>query len=503
MERSAEKMAPESKSIAKPALALTASRVVGQFSALAIFFLSARFLSIEEFGVFAIASAVTAVIGQLAWVGFHEYALKQKLTTENSGPLFFAVLCAGVFLSIALALLAGPVSYLFGDQRLARLILWWSATPIFAGGLSVILALYYNEGRFRFAAISGIICHGAALATAIAAFTNGLGLNALIIHKLLVTSLLPVALLIALSKMPKPKFELSSVVEILKFVRNFTAMHIVDFGASYGADLVLGFIAGPAATGVYRFGARIVLAMDALVAAPLNTLSWVEFSKWRGDDTGLRKSVLDFLSISSIITIAIFTGLAAIARPLILEFAGEGWADAIIVVQILAIVTAFKGPLLAILPAALGAKDQVQWLPIVRIAGALASIGAILVFARYGTAAAAASQAAALLIVAPFSLLLLRKYMALHHWKYLKVVGAAALAGAIMWLWVGWIHQSLIMAPAIVTLFLQVTSGAAFFMTLILVLSPKYAALLLGHLTDFFPEPLKVRMQKLLALLPT
>ncbi len=473
--------------IVKPTLYMSTSRFVAQLVALAIFFLCVRFLSVEEFGVYALASAVSALFGQLAWVGFHEYALKEKLAPKTIGSVLGLALAVAVALAVLLLLLAHPLSLLWGDGRIGEIIIWWAVIPLPAAVAASLSAIMYNEGRYATASMIGVGCELFGLVFVTVGLMAGLGLQTLIYHRLLLSFLPPIVVLLVRRPGLVPAVDFEKWRKIAHFVRSLSASHVIGFASTYGADLVLGVVAGPAASGIYRFGARIVLVFDALMTAPLSTLAWTQFARVKNDAASFARHVNQFSSGMIFISMAIFLGLAAIAEPLISEFAAPEWAEAAIVVQILAITAAIRVPLYIVLSPALGTVGQEKWLPIVRLSVAATSIAGVLLLSRYGIAAAALSQMCALLVSVPFALWLLNTHADFRLGNWLRMMGTATVMGVLMWSVVALISEPAQALISPLNLLLLVVTGVVVYCGLAALLVPALARRLYTELSALLP----------------
>lgn len=473
--------------IVKPTLYMSTSRFVAQLVALAIFFLCVRFLSVEEFGVYALASAVSALFGQLAWVGFHEYALKEKLAPKSIGPVLGLALAVGAALTVLLLVLAHPFSLLWGDGRIGEIVIWWAVIPIPTAVAASLSAIMYNEGRYATASMIGVCCELFGLAFVTVGLMAGLGLQTLIYHRLLLSFLPPAVVLLVRRPEMVPVIDFGVWKKIAHFVRSLSASHIIGFASTYGADLVLGVVAGPAASGVYRFGARIVLVFDALMTAPLSTLAWTQFARVKNDSVRLAGQVNQFSSGMIFISMAIFLGLAAIAEPLIQEFAAPEWAEAAIVVQILAITAAIRVPLYIVLSPALGTVGQEKWLPVVRLSVAAASVAAVLLLSRYGVAAAAFSQMCALFVSVPFALWLMHAHTSFRIGNWLRMMATASVMGIVMWWSVTLISGLAQVLISPLNLLVLVVTGVIVYCGLAALLVPELARRLYTELSALLP----------------
>lgn len=480
----------------KAPLYLGLVRVSSQTGAFFVFLLGARFLSIEELGTFALASALSMLLAQLAWVGFHQYALREKCTEKTVGKLLAVTLTAGLALSALNAAIAYPSSLLFELPQINELMLWWSVIPLSTAFQAVVIALHYNANRFKVAAIISIAAEAIALTIALYGFSQGWGLETLLVHRLALAVMPIIPLWLSLDGSFGFSAGSESVRNILKFVTSFTGGHIVNFGGTYGADLTLGLVAGPAAAGAYRFGARIVLVMSALIDQPLVTLGWTELAKKKNDPRRLGPLVDKFLSIALFISVASFVGLAIVAEPFVVALAGEKWAVSVVVVQILALTYTLRVPLEVTLQPALGVVGQEWWLPTVSLLTAAISIAAVLALAPFGIVAVATAQAIVLAGLAPLAVWLMHRYVALSVSLFLRSLMITGLCASIMWTGIFFLKSVLGSTNDWLVLVAVVPAGALIFIASAMVLAPTLTNELMHLVRRTAPNSQKVKVDR-------
>ena len=474
----------------KPAFLLVSGRIVSQFAAIVTFLLCARFLTAELFGAFALASAIVMVLAQLTHVGFHEYILKERLTATDAGSVWIFSLLFGLALGILIILLAHPMALLFGTADIERLMIWWSVTPIVSAITSVMTGLAYNEERYTPVVCTTISIEALSLVSVAFFLWHGLALDALLIQRLLIT-VGPALVIWVVLRYPIPfKADRAECWRIFHFAKHLSYSHVIGFGSNYGADMALGFVAGPAATGLYRFGARIVIAISTVSNMPLSTLAWTNFSKVKNDAHAVGRRIDKFLPAITLVAGVPLAGLAVIADPLITRVAPAEWQASIIVVQILALIGAVRIALTVTVGPALGVIGQERWIAIIRLINAIFAIGAILILARYGVTAAALSQLVPALVIIPLSIYLLRKHAGINVWRWFRSLAVGAMASAAMW---GGVHlASWLLAPLHTLLYLPalMVIGAAIYIPLIFLLAPVEARWFVNQAITASPEPI-------------
>ena len=462
---------------------------MSQFAAIVTFLLCARFLTAEVFGAFALASAIVMVLAQLTHVGFHEYILKERLAPKDAGSVWIFSLLFGLVLGVLILLLAHPMAQLFGSSDIERLMMWWSVTPIVSAITSVMTGLAYNEGRYAPVVVATIAIEILSLIGVAVLLWQGLALDALLVQRLLITAG-PALIVWAVLTYPIPfKADRAECWRIFHFAKHLSYSHFIGFGSNYGADMALGFVAGPAATGLYRFGARIVIAVSTIANMPLSTLAWTNFAKDKEDSHAVGRRIDKFLPAITLVAGAPLVGLAAIADPLITRVAPAEWQASIVVVQILALIGAVRVALTVTVGPALGVIGQERWIAIVRLVNAIFAIAAILLLARYGVTAAALSQLVPAAVVIPLSIYLLRKHAGINVWKWVRSLAVCAIASVAMWSGVHVASWLLAPLPTLIYLPALMVIGSAIYIPLVFLLAPFEARWFVTQAISASPEP--------------
>ncbi len=108
------------------------------------------------------------------------------------------------------------------------------------------------------------------------------------------------------------------------------------FADEQAINILLGVWFGPVAVGIYRLADRIVNSIIKLTQAGFQSVSLPEFSRQQSNPEQLRKSVLNCIKMSSIMTLPILAGLFIVSDSLI-QIIGPEWVTASPVIKILCI----------------------------------------------------------------------------------------------------------------------------------------------------------------------
>ncbi len=321
------------------------------FSAVFTFVLAAM-LGPRDFGTVAIALAYISFLQMFLDQGFIAALIqKSNLEQEHLDAVFWmdvvlSLLLVGVSIS-----LSGWWAARNHAPEVAKVILVLSlCVPI--GGLSAVQSAMLSR-RLDFRAlsirgntavvVSGVVGIGMALA--------GYRVWALVGQQVArdVTALV---LLWRLSAWrPRLEFSARHLKDLAGFAgSNFTAQ-LAIFAEMQSASVLLGLFFGPAAVGLYRLADRLVSSVVTMATTSIQAVSLPEFSRFQNQPAELRNSALTCIRLSSIVTLPVLSGMAAVSRPLMATL-GPKWIPATDALRILCLIgmsvvfSCFTGPLL-------------------------------------------------------------------------------------------------------------------------------------------------------------
>jgi len=321
------------------------------FSALFTFILAAV-LGPRDFGTLAIALVYISFLQMFLDQGFIAALIQKKnLEQEHLDAVFWMDVVLSLILVGVSILLSGWWAARNHAPEVAKVILALSfCVPI--GGLSAVQGAMLNRNLdFRALSIrgntavvvSGVVGIGMALA--------GFRVWALVGQQI-TRDLTAVILLWRLSPWrPRLEFSARHLKDLAGFAgSNFTAQ-LAIFTEMQASSVLLGLLFGPVAVGLYRLADRLVSSVVAMATTSIQAVSLPEFSRVQNDPAELRKSALICIRLSSIVTLPVLSGMAAVSRPLMATL-GPKWIPAADALRILCLIgmsivfSCFTGPLL-------------------------------------------------------------------------------------------------------------------------------------------------------------
>jgi O-antigen/teichoic acid export membrane protein len=308
------------------------SRAVTQLLLLAVTVVATRILSIEEFGYFSLASLFLVLSRALFYVGPYEYLLKSREQDALRNACFSANIVLAMGTSICLALFYFIAPFLFGTENVSKLIALLAPTIFLVAATTwyeATLLRDLNVKRYYLCNLAGDI---AGAAVAVLMLFGGYGVVSLVAQTY--TRLLTMLALYVLSQRSTPQLMLRhpDTREVLRWSRPRYAAVMLNFTSGYGADLVLGVLMSPAATGLYRASNRIVSSLTDLFAQPLQKIAQTNLSARAARGEAADRSWLTMLAGVGAIAWAALVALAVLAHTIVPFVLGEKWKAAVPIV---------------------------------------------------------------------------------------------------------------------------------------------------------------------------
>jgi O-antigen/teichoic acid export membrane protein len=297
----------------------------------------ARLLSPEDFGLFAIAFAIT---------GFLEFAKdggmvvpviqSETLTQEQLDTLFW--FNSGVGLAVTLVCFAAApiVGRIYSDARLVP-ITCALALVFLAGGLSTQhLALLRRQMRFTTLAACEVVALAIAAAAAIIAAVRGAQYWALVLFQL-VREVLQTAFVIAATRwLPAWPRRWASIGPLVRFGGLMMVFDIIGYLNLKVDNLIVAWFLGPAALGFYDKAYQLLLLPVNQINAPLSNVVHSTLSRLQREPVRYRAYLARALVVATGLGLPLIAFLGVNARTVIAQLFGAQWLPSVPIFQALA-----------------------------------------------------------------------------------------------------------------------------------------------------------------------
>lgn len=299
----------------------------------------ARLLSQDEFGVAGYAIIVINSLKMLRDFGVGEALIYLKKDPKATDTAFWLSILISSLLFILTWLGAPLIGDFFEDPRAIPVTRALSFTfPLNAMGYmhDILLRKKLSFKRKFIPDLSRSIAKG--LFSILFAYL-GYGAWSLIYGQLIGAFIASLVFWIVVPWRPSLYFNKELARALLSFGLNIVIINALSVLLDNADAMLVGRYLGAAALGVYTLAFRIpdmlVMQFNALVSRVLYPF----YATMREDGKSLKRGFLYTTKYTMLTTVPMGVGVAVIAQPLILTLFGEKWAEAIPVMQALAIYT--------------------------------------------------------------------------------------------------------------------------------------------------------------------
>ncbi|MEO5742187.1 MAG: lipopolysaccharide biosynthesis protein [Vicinamibacterales bacterium] len=351
----------------------------------------ARLLSPEDFGVFAIAFAVT---------GFLEFAKSggmvvpviqsETISHDQLDTLFWFNTGIGVCVAVCACLIAPIFGYVYGDSRLAPVISALALTFILGGLSTQHVALLRRT--LRFTTLAGCEAAALAIASGVAIFAALHGAHYWSLVYLTVTRealLLPLAV-IATRWIPAWPRRWANIAPLVRFGGLMMAFDVMGYLTFKLDNLIVGWYLGAAVLGFYDKAYQFLLMPVNQITIPLSNVVHATLSRLQTDPDRFRAYLNRALLLATSLGMPLTAFLFGNAATIIEQLLGARWLPSLPIFEALA-PAAFVMTITSCvgwIALALGrARRQLPW----TVAATAATVCAFLVGVHWGAAGVAAA----------------------------------------------------------------------------------------------------------------
>lgn len=290
----------------------------------------ARLLTPQDFGLVAMASAVTVFLGVFKDAGLSTATIqREEITQAQVSNLFWINVGLGASMTLVGVALSGVVAWFYHDPRLTAIMAALSLTFVISSSTVQHHALLVRQMRFKaLAAIEvGAMLLGIVVAVALA--ISSFGYWALV-YMYLANGGVALALTWFVSgwrpSLPRRR---TGVRPLVHFGLHLTLSDVVS-RLSWGSDSVLvGRVYGAATVGLYsRANVLFVRPLDQLLS-PTTAVVVPLLSRLQNDAAAYRRSFLQAYEALALASFLLAGFLLGLSRPLVMIVLGPGWEGAV------------------------------------------------------------------------------------------------------------------------------------------------------------------------------
>ncbi|HYF07496.1 MAG TPA: oligosaccharide flippase family protein [Acetobacteraceae bacterium] len=446
------------------------SRVLGLLSVLVLI----RLLAPADFGIVALAFALSATIEALATLGVEAQLIR---TRDPSPDLYHTAFTLnairGLCLAIVAVALADSLAEFFGDPRLAE-VMYAIAVLLVIGGVCSIGVVDFMRNldfrkEFRLLLVPRLLQAAAGVACALAWRNHWALLAGLLVGRL-------ATLFMGYAMHPyRPRLTLVAWRSLIGVSFWMWAFSIATVARDRIESFAIGRMLGPAPLGIYTTSMEIAALPVTEIVHPISRASTMGFAASLREELDPAEAFLRVFGITFLLALPASIGMSLVAGPVVALAFGPRWHEAAPVIAVLSPALAFVA-LAMVSTALLTAMLRIRLLFAMTALGACIKGTAVLLaaanFGLWGTATAlalaiAVEQGMLAAVTLRVAKVPLRSVLA-TLWR--PIVATAIMAGVLWHAGIGWDPVLPQFLQASLMLLLAIGLGAALFMSSLLAL---------------------------------
>ncbi len=306
------------------AIGAQVTRLAIQFATLAIL---ARLLLPDDFGVIAMAAAITAFVAMFSELGLAAATVQRtEIDQDTVSGLFLINLGMGLAVMLAVIALAPLAAWFFDDPRVLNVIIAMALPVPLLAASRQHAALLQRGMRWAALEVTTIVAQAVAALVAIGiAWQTDLGYWALVAQSWTAGLLTFGLLWLACPWRPSRVRDWSQVRSALAFGLHLTGFQFLNYFHRQFDDLLVGHRWGSIELGFYNRAYMLLLLPTHVINGPIGSAVIPALSRMQDDPARWRRTYLDALGLITIIGVGISAVFTATAEPLVAFIFGPGW----------------------------------------------------------------------------------------------------------------------------------------------------------------------------------
>jgi lipopolysaccharide exporter len=340
----------------------TVNNLLLRMGSLALGILLARLLSPEQFGVYAIALAVQAVLMTLADMGLSADLIRCEDPRRRAPTVAALGLVTGSTLAVVMALTAHQVATLLGSPGAGNVTALLALTLVLAGAGVVPYAMLQREFQQKKLFAIAMVDFTISTVVTITLVAAGWGVISLAIGRIVAQCVTLVLQFRLAGVRPRYALDRSQVRPVVAFGLPVAGANMLSWALLNIDNVVISRVAGPVSLGYYVLAFNISNWPMAAIGQVVRSVALPAFARSRGAERD--RSLATGLAITWAVALPAGLMLAVLSVPLVAFVYGAVWAPSAGVLAALGLFGALRVAfdLFASFLLARGASGAVLWI---------------------------------------------------------------------------------------------------------------------------------------------
>ena len=416
------------------ALALSGAQLVKLGLQFAVLPVLARILGPSAYGLVALAMPFILLANMVSDAGLGNALVRaHNPSRELESTVFWLSVGVCAVLTLAIWVLAWPVSRMLGEPHLPPILMALSSLLVVSGSLSVANARIMRERRFSVFAAGEICASAVSAAAAVAAALAGFGAWSLVVQQLFLWTIKAVWVSSAARFRPALVCRPSLAKPYLSFGLHAAASNVTDFIGKNIPTVIVGATLGVLAVGRYSMAFQLIRLPDSLISGPIYLAVFTAVARL-GEDLP-RSAALASRSLRGVASAVapIFGGLLMVADLIVKLLLGPKWVGSETVLALLApagFFICFYSIVSSVLMGLGHSQSQFR----LTVLAAVATGAAALIGSRFGVVGVAAGLSVAEVLLAPAYIVVLARRLGLKPLELASEIAPPLAATGVMML---------------------------------------------------------------------
>jgi O-antigen/teichoic acid export membrane protein len=297
----------------------------------------ARLLAPADYGLMAMAGAVTAFAGVLRDMGTGAALIqRERLTPELVDAVFWFNVSLGLLLMVAIAALAPLMAAWFHEPRLLVLLLVLAPTFPIASVAIAQRAMLERDARFRVLAVMEVATSCVALLVAIVFAWGGAGVYALVAQGIAAAIGSTILLWWISNWRPSGRPRSRALRDLLGFSGNLFIFNLTNYFHRNADTMLIGRFLGSSSLGNYNLAYQVLLFPLQNLTFVVNRAMLPAYSRQQLNREALAQHYLSTLRLIAIVTAPLMGLLWVLREPFVMVMFGKQWLPAVGIIAWLA-----------------------------------------------------------------------------------------------------------------------------------------------------------------------